>query len=803
MLKSYFISLYRNILRNKFYSVLNILGLSIGLATALFILLYVTDESGYDKHFENCNRIYRVESEITVNNNPQQFATAPPPLGPALKKEIPEIEEVVRIDELGLFIFRYEEHEFFESRFFYADSSIFRVFNHDFIYGNPGTCLTEPSSIVLTRLTSEKYFGSSNPTGKILTDSEGDSYQVTAVIENLPSNTHLKYDALISVSTIPDKYSSTLPARFWRLGAYTFLLLHENAKITSIHDRFPAFYEKYMEALGKQYNVHFRMMTTPLAETHFRKGLSAEQPSGNRVYIFIFSSVTLFILLLAAINYMNMATARSATRSREVGMRKVFGADKRSLIYQFLSESVILSLVSLFVAVLLVGILLPFFNDFTGKEVSLNPFENSGIFLLMFIVSLFIGLLSGSYPAFYLSSFQPMVVLKGKLSKSGKQNLLLRRVLVVFQFFIAIFMIISTFVIMSQLSALRNKDLGFEKNDLIVIELHGFKSDDNIETVKQELLQNKDILSITNSTGSPGKIQTIQNMKIDQDIGMADRAVLFAKVDYDFIGTFRFRMIAGRDFDKSMGTDYQEAVLINETAMNDFGWKENPIGKRIHYGYDRNFEGGRHLKVIGVMGDFHFKSLHNSIEPVIFFLRDDPGFFLTCRIRPGTTTNVVEWVDLQWNRFGSGLPLKYASLSSRLDEMYVAEDKIATLILLATFITIFIALLGLLGLSAFVAEQKTKEIGLRKILGASTGNILGLMYRDFMILILIAFAIAIPVAWWRLNIWLEQTFVYFQPIDWINFLFAGLVTVFIGMATISFYIIKAAVKNPVEAIKYE
>jgi putative ABC transport system permease protein len=463
MLKSYFISLYRNILRNKFYSLLNILGLSIGLATALFILLYITDEAGYDKHFENYNRIYRVESEITVNNNPQQFATAPPPLGPAMKKEIPEIEEVVRLDELGLFIFRYEEHEFFESRFFYADSSIFRVFNHEFVYGNPGTCLTEPSSIVLTRFTAEKYFGSSNPTGKILTDSEGDSYQVTAVIENLPSNTHLKYDALISVSTLPDKYSTTLPARFWRLGAYTFLLLHENAKITSIHDRFPAFYEKYMEALGKQYNVQFKMMTTPLAETHFRKGLSADQPAGNRAYIYIFSAVALFILLLAAINYMNMATARSANRSREVGMRKVFGADKPSLIYQFLSESVILSLVSLFIAILLVGILLPYFNDFSGKELTLNLFETGRIFLLMLIVALFIGLVSGSYPAFYLSSFQPMVVLKGKLSKSGKQNLLFRRILVVFQFFIAIFMIISTFVIMNQMASLRNKDLGFEK----------------------------------------------------------------------------------------------------------------------------------------------------------------------------------------------------------------------------------------------------------------------------------------------------------------------------------------------------
>jgi len=803
MLKSYLISLYRNILRNKFYSLLNILGLSVGLATALFVMLYVSDELGYDRHFEHYDRIYRIESEFTVNNNPQQFATAPAPLGPALEKEIPEIEEVVRLDELGLFIFRYEEHEFFESRFYYADSTIFRVFNHRFIYGDPQTCLTEPSSIVLTASTALKYFGSSDPMGKLLMDSEGESYRVTGVIGDLPANTHLKYDALISVSTLPEKYSTTLPARFWRLGAYTFILLHENAKITTVHDRFPAFYEKYMEALGKQYNVHYRMMTTPLAETHFRKGLSAEQPSGNRSYIFIFSAVGLFILLIAAINYMNLATARSAGRSREVGMRKVFGADKNSLVYQFLSESVILSLISLGFALLLVRILLPFFNDFSGKEVSLSPFVNGEILLFIILVSVLIGLLSGSYPSFYLAAFQPMVVLKGKLSKSGKQNLLLRRALVVFQFFIAIFMIISTFVIMSQLSSLKKKDLGFDKDDLIVIELHGFKRDDNIETVKQELLQNPDILSITNSTGIPGKIQSIQNMKIDQDIGMAERAILFTKVDYDFMGTFRFKLSSGRNFEKGMGTDYEEAVIINEAAMHEFGWKDHPLGKRIHYGYDRNFEGGRMFKVIGVVEDFHFKSLHNKIEPVIFFLRDDPGFFLTCRIRPGRTAETVEWIDLQWTRFGSGLPFKYDKLTGRLDEMYAAEDKIGTLILLTTFITIFVALLGLLGLSAYVAEQKTKEIGLRKILGASIGNILGLMYRDFLLLMLIAFVIAVPVAWWRLSIWLEQTFVYFEPLHWIHFFLAGAVTVLIGMATISTFMIRAAAQNPVEAIKFE
>ena len=808
MIKNYLLSLYRNITRNKFYSVLNIVGLSVGIAAAIFILLYVQDELSYDKYHEKHERIYRVESHFEISGKDDKFAIVPTPMGPALKIEYPEVEEFCRLYGTGNTLFRVGEKEYYEDYFYFSDSTVFDIFTYQLLQGNPKTCLTQSKTIVITEKVAKKYYGDEDPMGQIMTSGTGKNYKVTGVMKNQPGNSHLRFDALISGMSVAeevgvDEFNSLEPGRFWNIGVYTFVLLNENASMQGVHDKFEPFYEKYMKPIGDQINARFSLLSTPLAETHFRQGLGAELPSGNKSYVFIFSAVALFLLLIAAINYMNMATARSANRAKEVGIRKVMGAFKGQLVRQFISESVALSIIALLIAILIVTILLPEFNILAGKNLSFGLVDNPVIFIEIIIITLFAGLISGSYPAFYLSSFLPITVLKGTVAKSGKQKGMLRKVLVILQFFIAIFMIIGTIVVSSQIRYLKNKDLGFEKDNLVVMEIQDTAFRSKIETFKNELLNNPDILATTNSTGVPGNISWIQVLKFEERDEMVDRTVMLAQTDYDFAETLGFEFVSGRNFDQDMGTDAEEAVIINETAVKEFGWEDNPIGKKIHYGWDIDGSGGTIMKVIGVVKDFHFRSLHNKIEPVIFFISERPRYLLTARINPDRKKEALEFIESKWNDFNAKRPFDYEFLDKQLDEQYQAEEKISRILSMAAILTIFIALLGLLGLSSFVAEQRTKEIGIRKVVGASVADILQLLYREFIILIVIAFAIAIPIAWWRLEIWLDASFVYHQSVQWISFAIAGALSFIIGLGTISYFILRAATGNPVDAIKYE
>jgi putative ABC transport system permease protein len=808
MFKNYLLSLYRNIIRDRFYSILNITGLSVGIAAAVFILMYVQDELSYDKYNLNHNRIYRLESDFTIGNKHDRFAIVPVPMGPALKIEFPEVEEFVRIYSAGNSLFKTEDKEYYEGSFYFCDSSIFDIFTYEFLIGDPVNALTEPNTIVLTDKISKKYFGEENPMGRIITSGSDRKFKVTGVIKNPPGNSHLKFDALISGMTLvsehgAEDFNSMEPLRFWNIGVYTYVMLHENSNMQSIHEKFGMFYDKYMKSVGDQINASFNLMSTPLAQTHFRQGLDADLPIGNRAYIYIFSAVALFILMLAAINYMNMATARSANRAKEVGMRKVLGAHRQLLIRQFISESVVLAIVALGIAILIVTLLMPEFNTLSGKELTFNLVQNPQIIAEILILTLLTGLISGSYPAFYLSSFLPIKVLKGTMNRTGKKSGALRRVLVVLQFFIAIFMIIVTIVISSQIHFLKNKDLGFNKENLVVMEIQDSVFRSKIETFKKELLNNPDITAVTNSTGVPGDINWIQVMRVEKEDKMTDHALLLAQTDYDFVQTMDIRIVQGRDFDQNMGTDATEAVLINETGVKELGWTDNPIGKKIHYGFELNGTGGRMLKVIGVMKDFHFRSLHNKIEPVILFINEHQGWQLTCRINPDKRKETLAFIESKWNEYEPKRPFNYQFLDENLDDMYRSEEKISSIIQISTILTIFIALLGLLGLSSYITEQRTKEIGIRKIVGASVGSVMQLLYREFAMLIVIAFVIAVPVSWWRLSVWLDDSFIYHAPLNWISFLAAGIVALIIGTATISFYIIRIASGNPVDAIKYE
>lgn len=808
MFDNYLKSAIRSITKNKFYSVLNAIGLAIGISAFIFIFLYVRNEITYDQYHEKADRIYRIESDFNISNKHDQFAIVPIPMAPALKIELPEIESFCRFNDVGNSLFRYGDKEFYEENFYFADSTVFDIFTHKILLGNPKTCLVEPFSIVVSESIAKKFFGNENPMGLILESGSGRKYKVTAVMEDMPKNSHLHYDALLSASTFAsivgaDNFNSMEPGRFWNIGVYAFVLLKENATMESVHQKFKPIYDKYMKPVGDAINASFDLMSTPLTETHFSKNLSSDRPKGNMSYIYIFSIVAIFILLIAAINYMNMATARSAKRAREVGIRKVAGAYKNQLIGQFLTESTLLAFFSLVIAIILVYILLPDFNTLSGKQLEFDLIHHPGLLLFIVVVTLFIGLVSGSYPAFYLSSFKPVTVIKGSSGDKGRKGGILRKILVVVQFSIAIIMIIGTFVVSNQLEFLRNKDLGFQKENMLVLELQDSAFRSRVSTFKEELLKNSNILAVTNSTGIPGNNGWIQVMKVEKDTAMVDIAMILTMVDYDYLKTYGIQLVEGRDFDKNMGTDAEEAVIVNETTVKEFGWGDNAIGKKIHYGWELDGTGGRMLKVIGVVKDFHFNSLHNKVVPIMMFLSEFDKYYLSLRVNPGTFEQTKEFIETKWNEMGAKRPFDFQWLKDTWDGMYESEQKLGVIFTVASALTIFIALLGLLGLSSYVAEQKTKEIGIRKVMGATFINIILLLYREFVYLILIAFAIAIPLAWWQLGNWLDASFVYHVSVSFLTILLAGFLAIFISLLTISFHSLKAGMSNPVDAIKYE
>lgn len=806
MFKNYLISAFRNFMRNKFYTILNILGLSLGMATFIFILFYVNDEQGYDKHHVNHSRIYRIDSEFNINNKVDRFAIAPVPMGPAMKLEFPEVEKFVRFANAGNLLIKHDNKEYYEERFYFTDSTIFDVFTHEFILGSPVNALVEPRTMVLTEKIAGKYFGDENPVGKILTTGQGDSYKIIGVIKDLPANSHLKFEALISGTTIAEEqgvenFNSMEPMRFWNIGVVTYVMLNEHASMESIHEKFEPFYDKYFRPIGEQINASFNLLTTPLTETHFRSDLSADEPVGSRAYIYIFSAVAALILLLAAINYMNMATARSANRSREVGIRKVSGAYRQQLIWQFIGESVMLSVIAALIALLLVYLLMPDFNNITEKTIAFG--SNPIMFLIIGVVALLTGLLSGIYPAFYLSSVSPITALRGSGDAAAKGKGRMRKILVVVQFFIAIIMIIATIAVTNQLNYLKNKNLGFTKENIIVMQLQDSAFRSKGETFKEELLKNPDILGVTRSTQVPGNISWIQVMNVEKDSQMVQSSLILAQTDYDFLDVLDMEIIKGRNFDKTMSTDDTGAVIINETGARALGWHDDPIGKRIDYGIDLEGNVARPMKVIGMVRDFHFRSLHNAVEPMILFIAQFNPYHVTVKIKEGKTREALEYIEQTWNDFGAKRPFDYYFLENNLNDLYQAEEKIEKIFSIATFLTIFIALLGMLGLSSFIAEQKKKEIGIRKVVGASVADILLLLYTEFLVLIMIAFVIAVPVAWWRIDAWLKESFVYFQNPGWYTFLLAGAMALVVGILTISYHILRAATSNPVDAIKYE
>ncbi|MFC2166609.1 ABC transporter permease [Acidobacteriota bacterium] len=806
MFKNYIKTAFRNLKRYKGYSFINLMGLAIGISCCIIIMIYVQDEFSYDRYTEDYDQIYRITLNVQAPDRAEiQTARTPPPWAPSLAEDYPEVESYVRFKTpmVSWLVSREENNQkFHEKGFYFADETVFDFFGFEMVKGDPKTALIDPRTIVLTESSAEKYFRNEDPMGKVLRLDNAYDFQITGVIKDIPKNSHFSFDILASFSTLSVipiyggvEYSS------WRNGLgpdlYTYIRLTEGVLPSSLEDKIPEFLQNHIGNILNQLNLQFTPRLQPLSEIHLRSNLDAEIRANSDIrYIYIFSAIAIFILLIACINFMNLSTARSASRAQEVGMRKVIGAERKQLIVQFLGETLLLALLALLLSIILIFLLLPLFNSISGK--SLEPtFWNPWIILGLAGITAFVGLVSGSYPALFLSSFQPAAVFRGAL-KAGKTNVRLRKFLVIFQFTISIIFIIGTGIVSSQLRFIKNKHLGFDKEQVVVLPMGDPQARQIYLTFKERALQNPNILSVSGTLSVPGGLigallMLPENAQPGEEVTMEH-----FMVDHDFVDAMGLELHEGRTFSLEYPTDTMEAFILNEAAVKHLGWEGSVLDKRIVL---QNFKDGR---VIGVVKDFHAKSLHQRIEPLIIHIAPDPDAFLqlVVKIAPFEYDRTITALEEAWSEIYPRDPFVYSFLDDDFDSLYRQEKQRGKVFLVFSVLAIFIACLGLFGLASFTAEQRTKEIGIRKVLGASVGSIVQLLSNDFLKLVLLGNLVAWPVAYYVMHNWLGN-FAYRVPINLGLFFIAGLLALFIALTTVSFQAVKAALTNPADSIRTE
>ena len=806
MFKNYFIVALRNLQRHKGYSLINILGLAIGLACCITIFLFVRDELRYDTFHANADRIYRIQNTSFSDGHQRAMASTPPAFGPTMKTVFPEVQHQVRLFDLRQQLVTYEDKKYFEKGFLLADSTIFDVFSLPLALGNPREALNGPNNLVISEAIARKYFGKENPLNKELTLGGSNKMRVTGVLKDLPSYSHLKINALgslgfLKVWGVP---ASRLESWGWQM-TYTYVLLPKGYQAAQLEAKLPAFLKQYAEPEldGGRYEARLQ----PLRDVHLRSvGLEFDiAQTGDIRYVYAFSAIALFALLIACFNFMNLSTARSAQRAKEVGLRKVIGADRAQLVGQFLGESVILALIALVASLVLVALALPAFNAWSGKNLSLGvALQPLGIAALLG-VAVVVGLLAGSYPAFFLSAFRPVRVMKGDLGLGGKGSYSLRQVLVVMQFVVSTALIIATGIVFNQLRYIQQKNLGFAKEQLVFLPMRTNEMQQNYKAVRQELLRNPNVTAATAGYGVPGGAHAGDGINLP---GRADQySINMYLVEHNYIPTMGMEMVAGRNFSESFGTDEEEAFILNETAVKDLGWGKpaDALGREIYWDKwvgKTEADTIKRGRVIGVVKDFHFKSFHQKIEPLVLHIFPAAFNEFVVRIRPENTAATLGFLEQKWAKLAPNWPFDYKFLDDEFAKLYEAEVTFGRLFGVFTGLSIFVACLGLFGLASFTAQQRTKEIGVRKVLGASVGSIVALLSRDFLKLVGVAFLLAAPLAWYFMGQWL-QNFVYRVDMSWWVFAAAGLLALGIALFTISFQSIRAALTNPVKSLRSE
>lgn len=807
MLKNYIKTAIRNLLKRKGYSLINIVGLAIGMASCLLILMFVKDELSYDAFNEKANRIYRVAASFFYGGRNFDIAVAPAPMAQVLIDEYPEVENAVRFRQRGRYIFRYGDNTFRERRVSYVDPSFFQIFSIPLLKGDPNTALNDPNSLILSQNTAQKYFGDEDPVGKILRLNDQTDYIVTGVFEEIPGNSHFHFDVFISMTSLAESKSKTWMSQNFQ----TYILIHEGADPASIETKFPdmlikymgpqieAFMGKSMEKLVEENELAGEFFLQPLRDIHLHSDLVAEMEATSDIkYVYIFTAIALFILIIASINYMNLSTARSAGRAKEVGIRKVLGSFRSQLVRQFLTESMLLCLVSLAIALGLVRLALPYFNGLSGKSLSMANLGNPALVGALVLVAIIVGILAGGYSAFFISAFQPVNVLKGHL-KSAIKTGWLRRGLVVLQFAASIILIIGTFVVYDQLHFIQNKKLGYNKEQVIILN-NTYLLGDQAETFKNQMLAYPQFVDATVSGYLP--VPSNRNNTSVYPEGERDNKKATSMqnwiVDYDYIPTLGMKIAAGRNFSREYSTD-NRAAIMNQAAAKQFGW-EQPVGRRI--GRLVSVKGDIELyEVIGVVEDFHFETLKETIGPLVMFLGESNGN-ISFRVEVKDISGAIALLQQGWKKFLPLQPFEYNFLDERFADMYQTEQRIGRIFGVFAGFAIFIGCLGLFALVAFTAEQRTKEIGIRKVLGATALNIMRLLTKEFVILIAVANVIAWPVAFLVMKDWLME-FSYRVSLSLWVFVGAGLLTLSIALLTVSFQAVRAALADPTASLRYE
>lgn len=807
MFKNYFKIAIRNLLRHKTYSFINIFGLSIGIACTLLIMLWVFDEVHYDNFHANAKNIYRVNTFLKFGGKEMDMALTSDMMGEILKKDYPQVKEYTRVYSFSSYKLLRTTGSFRkEEKCYYGDSTFFRMFSFPSIIGNTQTALNEPNSVVITETMAKKYFGKTDVIGKTIETDEnnGTTFKITAVIKDIPNNSHINFNFLFSLPNLDYEWGNFLASNF-----FTYLQLKDGVDYKQFEKEMNGFVLRYewpyaktmiklesIEQFEKAGNKLSHSLT-PLTDIHLYSNKLFEMgTNGSIQYVYIFSAIALFILLIACINFMNLTTARSANRAREVGIRKVLGTERKNLITQFMAESVLIAYLATIVALVIMYFLIPFFNSVSNKSFMITDIFSPLFTIILFMLPLVVGLISGSYPAIYLSGFMPVSILKGKLL-TGKKGGNLRSGLVVFQFCASVVLITTTIIIYLQLNYIQNKNLGFQKDQAVVID-DAYALGTNIDAFKNDMLNITGVKKATISSFLPIPSNRNNNSFFkDATYSVASGFTMQRwYIDYDYIDFMGMELIKGRNFSKDFGTDSM-ATIINEETAKQLGYKD-PIGKKI---YSMDNIGKVNYQIIGVVKNFHYESFKQQIGPLCFLFKKDSGI-CSFKVEAASIPMFLKQAEKKWRQMAPSMPFNFRFMDESFRDMYKSERDIGLTALASAVLAIFVACLGLFGLSTFMAQQKTKEIGIRKTLGASISSILFLLSKEFLKWLVIANIIAIPISYYLVHKWL-QDFAYRVEISWIIFLIAGVVSLMVALITVAFQSVKAALANPVDSLKYE
>ena len=786
MIKNYLKVALRNIRRHKGFSFINIAGLAIGLACCLLITIWVLDELSYDKFHENAANLYRVEEDQHYSGRIFYVYVTPYPLGPALKAEIPEILDATRVVWTRGMLFKYEDHTFFEDSGRAVDPSFLKMFTYPLVKGDKNTALDSPFSVVLSEDLAEKYFGEDDPIGKVITLNNQHEFTVTGVLENIPHNTYLQFDFLVPYEILK-RTGQTREEDFGSNSIYTFVQLPEGTLLEQANQKIFGF----IRTKNPESRTDLRLM--PYTKLHLHQFFGYEKSAGAIQYVYIFSVIAFIVLLIACINFMNLSTARSANRAKEVGLRKVVGAIKGHLVRQFYGESVVYAFIALIFAVGIATLLLPAFSNLSGKELSWSVAGIETILIGLLGITLFTGLVAGSYPAMFLSAFQPARVLKGGLF-SGSGGARFRRVLVVVQFALSVLLIIGTGIVYQQQNYIKNMRLGWDKEHLVYIPMRA-DTKKSYNVLKQELIQNPQVLNVTGTSQLPTHIGSnsggAQWEGKDPELQIL---IGFNSVDFDFIETLKIEIADGRSFDKEYTSDLSKSWIVNEEVVKLMD-KDSVIGERFsHVGVDGT--------IVGVMKNFHYQTLRNKIEPLAIAVNPKDLNYMIIRIPPEDVSASLGFIENTWKRIIPTYPFEYRFMDERYDMMYRAEQRIGTLLRCFAVLAVFVACLGLFGLASFMAEKRTKEIGIRKVLGASVTQVTRLLCREFFLLVLVANVIAWPAAYFIMRKWL-QSYAYRVDLGYFVFVGAMLLALFVAILSVGYQAIRAARANPAKSLRYE